>query len=112
MNVLTRLLPLTVALPLLGGCGLVGGSWDVRIEVQGSGWAQVAAKFAGDPDAVPTDTALPFGVTRNVGFGFNQVDVKGAAPGTVCRVLVDGAVREEHPVDATGSASCMANNQN
>jgi hypothetical protein len=107
-----RLLPLAIALPLLGGCGLFGGSWDVRIEVQGSGRAQVAAKFAGDPDAVPVETSLPFSVTRNVGFGFNQVDVKGAAPGTVCRVLVDGVVRGEHPVDAGGNASCMANNQN
>jgi hypothetical protein len=101
-----------LAVPALAGCGLLGGSWDVRIEVQGAGRAEVAAKFAGDPDAGLVGTALPFSASRNVGFGFNSVEVRDAAPGTVCRVLVDGVVREEHAVDASGGALCSANNQN
>jgi hypothetical protein len=107
--------PLLLALlfPVLTGCGLLGGSWDVRMEVQGSGTAAVTTKFAGEPDAGTTTAAtLPFSTARNVGFGFNRIDVHGAAPGTACRVLVDGAVREEHAVDAAGNASCTANNQN
>jgi hypothetical protein len=108
---LAPLLPLLV--PALTGCGLLGGSWDVQLEVQGSGTATVTTKFAGEPDAGTTTSAtLPFSTSRNVGFGFNRIDVQGGAPGTVCRVLVDGAMREEHPVDGAGAASCMANNQN
>jgi hypothetical protein len=107
--------PLLLALlfPVLAGCGLLGGSWDVRMEVRGSGTATVTTKFAGEPDAGTTAEAnLPFSAARNVGFGFSRIDVQGAGPGTVCRVLVDGAVREEHAVDAAGNASCTANNQN
>jgi hypothetical protein len=108
-----RLLLFALLFPVLAGCGLFGGSWDVRMEVQGSGTAAVTTKFAGEPDAgTTTETALPFSTARNVGFGFNRIDVQGAAPGTVCRVLVDDAVHEEHAVDAAGNASCMANNQN
>jgi hypothetical protein len=104
---------LALLLPLLTGCGLFGGSWDVRMEVLGNGTAAVTTKFAGEPDAgTTTETTLPFSAARNVGFGFNRVDVRGAAPSTVCRVLVDGVVREEQAVDAAGNASCMANNQN
>lgn len=105
--------PLLAAVPLLSGCGLLGGSWDVRMEVVGAGDATVTTKFAGEPDVGTTiETTLPFDSTRNVGFGFNRIDVAGAAPGTVCRTVVDGQVREEEPVDATGFASCEANNQN
>jgi hypothetical protein len=112
MRALRHLL-VALLLPVLTGCGLLGGSWDVRMEVQGGGTAAVTTKFAGEPDAgTTTEATLPFGTARNVGFGFNRIDVRGAAPGTVCRVLVDGAVREEHAVDAGGNASCAANNQN
>jgi hypothetical protein len=105
------LVPLLLA--PLAGCDVLGGSWDVRMEVQGAGSATVTTKFAGEPDAgTSMTTTLPFSTSRNVGFGFNRIDVTGAGPGALCRVLVDGAVREEHPVDATGAASCMANNQN
>jgi hypothetical protein len=104
---------LLAPLLLLAGCGLLGRSWDVRMEVQGAGAATVTTKFAGEPDAgTRTTTTLPYASGRNVGFGFNRIDVADAAPGTLCRVLVDGQVREEHPVDATGAATCMANNQN
>ena len=54
---------------------------------------------------------LPFTTDRNVGFGFNRIDVAGAAPGTVCRVLVDGAVREgcgEGVAVASGSRAASA----
>lgn len=107
-------LVLPALLLLTTGCGLFGGSWDVRMEIVGPGTATVTTKFAGEPDAGTTTEAvtLPFSSDRNVGFGFNRIDVRGAAPGTVCRVLVDGTVREEQPVDAAGFASCTANNQN
>ena len=72
---------LALLLPLLTGCGLFGGSWDVRMEVLGNGTAAVTTKFAGEPDAgTTTETTLPFSAARNVGFGFNRVDVRGAAP--------------------------------
>src|ERR1043165_3491508 len=66
------LLPLLVLLPT--GCGLFGGSWDVRREVVGPGAATVTTKFAGEPDAGTTTrgAALPFTVDRNVGFGWNR----------------------------------------
>jgi hypothetical protein len=108
------LLPLLPLLLLPTGCGLAGGSWDVRMEIAGPGTATVTTKFAGEPDAGTTaqGATLPFTAARNVGFGWNRIDVHDGAPGTVCRTSVDGVVREEHPVDATGFASCTANNQN
>jgi hypothetical protein len=104
---------LSLVVPALTGCGLAGGSWDVTMEVTGGGSATVTTKFAGEPDAgTTTSTPLPFNASRNVGFGWNRIDVRGGAPGTACRTLVDGVVREEHQVDAGGAATCRANNQN
>lgn len=109
----TITLLLALAVPALAACAPAGRNWDVVMEVQGAGPAIVTTKFAGEPDAgTSTDTTLPFRAGRTVGFGWNRIDVTGAAPGTVCRTLVDGVVREERPVDATGAASCHANNQN
>jgi hypothetical protein len=81
------------------------------MEVQGEGTANVAVQFAGETDFLPKSTSLPFDTARNVGFGFNTVSVSDAQPGTVCRILVDGTVREESTVDDQGKASCHANNQ-
>lgn len=105
-----------VAASLVGGCGLLGQSWDVQMEVQGPGQATVGTKFAGEPDlerdpgafAVAT---LPVEESRNVGFGFNDLEVRDAAPGTRCRILVDGEPVDEQLVDAGGTARCHANNQ-
>lgn len=109
---LPSLLPL-LSLLALTGCDVAGGSWDVRMEVEGAGPATVNVKFAGEPDTgTTTKTELPFDTSRNVGFGWNVLKVEGAAPGTVCRTFVDGAVREEVLVDASGAATCEANNQN
>ncbi|WP_156819719.1 hypothetical protein [Pseudonocardia sp. HH130630-07] len=104
------------ALGLVGGCGLLGESWDVRMEVTGPGTAQVGTKFAGEPDLSADgqgrqSATLPFSESRNVGFGFNDLAVEDAAPGTVCRIFVNDELRSEHPVDQAGSAWCDANNQ-
>jgi hypothetical protein len=102
---------LLLGVPLLAGCGLFGDSWDVRIEVAGPGPASVGTKFAGDPDPVTVPATLPISVSRNVGFGFNVVAIEDAEPGTVCRVFVDDVLRAEKTVDASGRATCQANNQ-
>lgn len=104
------------AVTLISGCGLLGQSWDVRMEVTGPGSAAVGTKFAGEPDIGtggrgPADAALPFVESRNVGFGFNDLAVENGAPGTTCRVFVDDQLRSEATVDAAGTAWCEANNQ-
>ncbi|MFP5071633.1 hypothetical protein ACLFMI_18470 [Pseudonocardia nantongensis] len=38
------------AVTLISGCGLLGQSRDVRMEVTGPGSAAVGTKFAGEPD--------------------------------------------------------------
>ncbi|PRY41295.1 hypothetical protein [Umezawaea tangerina] len=109
---LLLLLPvLALSATSLTGCGLFGKSWDVRVEVRGEGTAKVVVQFAGETDAVPKSTPLPFETARNVGFGFNTVSVSDAGPGTVCRILVDGELRQESKVDDQGKAACNANNQ-
>ncbi|OZM71115.1 hypothetical protein CFN78_21870 [Amycolatopsis antarctica] len=105
----------TAATASLSGCGLFGSSWDVRMEVQGPGQATVSSRFAGDDGSVAPPSAmerLPWQRTANVGFGFNDLDVTGAAPGTVCRIIVDGETYHEQNVDGEGNASCRANLQN
>ncbi|MET8454728.1 hypothetical protein [Streptomyces sp. NPDC005209] len=42
-------------------------------------------------------------------FGFNDLAVKDAAPGTVCRIYVDGKLKDEQKSDAKGSLSCFVN---
>lgn len=101
---------------LLGGCGLLGQSWDVRMEVTGPGTASVGTKFAGEPDLAAdgkgfSDVTLPFAESVNVGFGFNDLGVRDAAPGTACRIFVDDELRAEETVDAAGVAVCHVNNQ-
>ncbi|MCS7478664.1 hypothetical protein ACFFQW_13435 [Umezawaea endophytica] len=111
---MTRLALLAPVLVLtacsLTGCGLIGSSWDVRVEVHGEGTADVNAEFAGE-DAGPKAVTLPFEESRNVGFGFNYVFVDKAPPGTVCKIFVDDVLREEKTVDENGKTRCYANNQ-
>ena len=101
---------------LVSGCGLLGQSWDVRMEVTGPGTASVGTKFAGEPDLAAdgkgfAEVTLPFAESVNVGFGFNDLGVRDAAPGTTCRIFVDDRLRSEETVDAAGRAVCDANNQ-
>lgn len=96
----------------LTGCGLFGSSWDVRMEVQGTGSATIAPRYAGAKDSSqPKPEQLPWSSSANVGFGFNRLDVTGAAPGTTCKITADGKTIEEKPVDAQGNATCQANLQ-
>jgi hypothetical protein len=98
----------------LTGCGLFGSSWDIRMEVQGTGSATIAPRYAGDGDNLtgkPKLEQLPWSSSTNVGFGFNRLDVTGAAPGTTCKITADGKTIEEKPVDAQGNATCQANLQ-
>jgi hypothetical protein len=94
----------------LGGCGLIGSSWDVRMEVHGEGAATVTAAFAGEEGELKNVT-LPFEASRNVGFGFNTLFVDKARPGTVCKVFVDDVLRQENTADESGKVECSANNQ-
>lgn len=93
----------------LSSCGLFGGSWDVEMEVRGQGTAQIRAEFPGERVEAQT-RSLPFSESRNAGFGFNTLDVQGAPPGTVCRLLVDEKVVAENPVDANGSCGAAVHN--
>lgn len=100
---------LTLTALSLSGCGLFGGSWDVRMEVLGEGTALVRAEFPGERVEAMA-RSLPFSESRNVGFGFNTLDVQSAPPGTVCRLLVDEKVVAEDPVDADGRCGAGTHN--
>ncbi|RDD83924.1 MmpS family transport accessory protein [Streptomyces parvulus] len=104
-------LSLTV-LPL-SGCGMFGASWDVKLEVLGDGGADIGYAFSGDNGGkTERGEALPWSKTQNVGFGFNDVGVADAAPGTSCRIYVDGKLRDEQRgPDADGRLSCSVNLQ-
>ncbi|MDA3648956.1 hypothetical protein LZ318_26290 [Saccharopolyspora indica] len=101
---------LTTAALSLSGCGLFGGSWDVKMEVRGQGTAQIRAEFPGER-VEPQTRSLPFSESRNVGFGFMTLDVADAPPGTVCRLLIDEKVVAENPVDASGRCGAEAHNK-
>lgn len=95
------------------GCGLFGENWDVRMEVTGTGQADITYEFSGQTNQTKAPgEALPWQVSQNVGFGFNGVAVLNAPPGTACRIYVDGKLREssDQP-DAKGAVSCTVNLQ-
>ncbi|APU13290.1 MULTISPECIES: hypothetical protein [Actinoalloteichus] len=96
---------------LLAGCGLVGATYDVQMEVQGSGTAMIGHGFAGGEDPTLTEQDLPWSMAESVGFGFNDLRVSDAEPGTVCRILVDDEVIDEQTAGEDGSIDCFANNQ-
>ncbi|MFC9429140.1 hypothetical protein [Streptomyces sp. NPDC056987] len=97
-----------VAAVSLTGCGLFGGSWDVKMEVTGAGAADIAYSFSGDNDGkTATGQQLPWTKAQNVGFGFNDVGVKDAPPGTACRIYVGGKLKDEQKEpDDKGTVSC------
>ncbi|MHB6904685.1 MmpS family transport accessory protein [Streptomyces sp. DB-54] len=102
-----------VAALSLAGCGLFGDSWDVKLEVTGKGSAGVDYNFSGETEPKhDTGAQLPWTKTQNVGYGFNSVSVNHAAPGTVCRIYVDGKLKEEKKPDAKGNLSCNVSVQN
>ncbi|MFF0628758.1 MmpS family transport accessory protein [Streptomyces sp. NPDC004296] len=102
-----------VAALSLAGCGLFGDSWDVKLEVTGKGSAGVDYNFSGETEPKhDTRAQLPWTKTQNVGYGFNSVSVNHAAPGTVCRIYVDGKLKEEKKPDAKGNLSCNVSVQN
>ncbi|PNE40609.1 MULTISPECIES: MmpS family transport accessory protein [Streptomyces] len=102
-----------VAALSLAGCGLFGDSWDVKLEVTGKGSAGVDYNFSGETEPKhDTEAQLPWTKTQNVGYGFNSVSVNHAAPGTVCRIYVDGKLKEEKKPDAKGNLSCNVSVQN
>ncbi|MFB6823162.1 hypothetical protein ACFCXA_16435 [Streptomyces virginiae] len=112
-----RTLPASAATLLaattLTGCGLFGESWDMKMEVTGTGQADIAYSFSGKNNRTKAPgEALPWQVSQNVGFGFNGVEVVHAPPGTACRIYVDGKLREssDRP-DADGAVSCTVNLQ-
>ncbi|SDZ39161.1 membrane protein [Amycolatopsis xylanica] len=99
-----------VVLALTAACG--GRTWQVRMEVDGPAPAKVVSSFAGEtahPELV--ERQLPWHVENSVGTGFSNIGVRGGAPGTVCRVFVDGKLVSERAVDATGAADCAAGTQ-
>ncbi|MFH8533956.1 hypothetical protein ACH4GE_36770 [Streptomyces tendae] len=103
---------LPLAVFSLTGCGLFSQSWDVKLEVTGSDKATVTYVFAGGTESKGSEQKLPWSRAQNVGYGFNSVGVINAAPGTVCRIYVDGELEEEQKrPDAEGVLSCTANLQ-
>ncbi|WP_327380690.1 hypothetical protein [Streptomyces sp. NBC_01207] len=102
-----------LAATTLTGCGLFGQSWDVKLEVTGTGQAEVGYNFSGETDQTKTTSeSLPWTVSQNVGFGFNGVAVRHAQPGTACRIYVDGKLREsQDKPDSQGVVSCSVNLQ-
>ncbi|MFJ3723882.1 hypothetical protein ACIPYQ_15075 [Streptomyces sp. NPDC090045] len=102
-----------LAATTLTGCGLFGENWDVKFEVTGTGQAEIGYSFSGGNDQTKaTRESLPWTVSQNVGFGFNNVTVLHAPPGTACRVYVDGALRESQDAsDSEGTVSCFVNLQ-
>ncbi|MEV7170450.1 MmpS family transport accessory protein [Streptomyces sp. NPDC093224] len=97
----------------LTGCGLFGKNWDVKMEVTGSGQADIAYNFSGKNKQTKVSGAeLPWQVSQNVGFGFNDLAVLNAPPGTTCRIYVNGKLEEssDQP-DAEGTVTCNANLQ-
>ncbi|WP_399082225.1 MmpS family transport accessory protein [Streptomyces sp. BBFR2] len=97
----------------LSAGGLFGGSWDVRMEVTGPGTADVVYSFSGDSQGTElTGRNLPWSKAQNVGFGFNDLGVKNATPGTGCRIYVDGELKDERTKpDAKGLLTCSVNLQ-
>ncbi|WP_160314869.1 MmpS family transport accessory protein [Streptomyces sp. SAI-097] len=104
---------LSLAVLPLTGCGVFGDSWDVKMEVTGDRNADVTYSFSGDNDGkTESDKKLPWSKTQNVGFGFNDIAVADATPGTTCRIYVDGELEDEqHGPDAEGHVSCSVNLQ-
>ncbi|MFJ9591063.1 MmpS family transport accessory protein [Streptomyces acidicola] len=102
-----------LSLAAVTGCGVFGKSWDVKLEVVGEGSGNVRYAFSGDNDGKSeTGRKLPWSRTQNVGFGFNDVAVTDAEPGTVCRIYVDGKLKEEQrKPDAKGTVFCSVNLQ-
>ncbi|MEU3708543.1 hypothetical protein [Streptomyces catenulae] len=97
----------------LSTLGLFGGSWDVTMEVTGTGSADVTYSFSGDNDGTTeTGRTLPWSRVQNVGYGFNDIGVRNPAPGAVCRIYVDGRVEDEQKrPDAKGVLSCSVHLQ-
>ncbi|MGA5817751.1 hypothetical protein ACPC54_07825 [Kitasatospora sp. NPDC094028] len=97
-----------VAAVSLTGCGVFGRSWDVKLEVTGPGSTDVGYSFSGDTNGkTALNQKLPWNKAQNVGFGFNDLGVKNAKPGTVCRIYVDGKLKDEqNKPNAEGTLSC------
>ncbi|MFE7184526.1 hypothetical protein [Streptomyces erythrochromogenes] len=102
-----------LAATTLTGCGLFGQSWDVKLEVTGTGQAEVGYSFSGETGQTKAaNESLPWTISQNVGFGFNGLAVRHAPPGTACRIYVDGKLREnQDKPDAEGTLSCSVNLQ-
>jgi hypothetical protein len=110
---LAALLLATAAVSAAAGCSsLFGKTHQVRMEVTGSGSAQVAFAFSGSEVSPPHREKLTWIKRADAGFGFNQLDVSGAPPGTTCRIVVDGKERDRKTVAADGIAKCYVNVQN
>ncbi|MEV5872480.1 MmpS family transport accessory protein [Streptomyces tendae] len=93
--------------------GVSGESWDVKLEVVGGGSGNVSYAFSGDNEGKSENAqTLPWSKTQNVGYGFNDVTVTNAEPGTTCRIYVDGKLKEEQRTpNAEGTISCFVNLQ-
>ncbi|MFF2852369.1 MmpS family transport accessory protein [Streptomyces sp. NPDC058001] len=102
-----------LSLTAVTGCGVFGKSWDVKLEVVGGGSGNISYAFSGDNDGKSeTGQKLPWSRSQNVGFGFNDVSVTDAEPGTACRIYVDGKLKDEQrKPDAKGGVSCSVNLQ-
>ncbi|MFE0689650.1 hypothetical protein H7827_22450 [Streptomyces sp. JH002] len=102
-----------LSLTAVTGCGVFTGSWDVTLEVTGEGSGDVSYAFSGDSDGTSeSGVMLPWSRSQNVGYGFNDVAVTDAAPGTVCRIYVDGKLKDEQrEPDAEGTVGCFVNLQ-
>ncbi|MQS16121.1 hypothetical protein F7Q99_28770 [Streptomyces kaniharaensis] len=101
---------LTAAAVSLTGCGLLGPSYDVKLEVAGPGSADIVYSFSGDNSGkTAVGQKLPWTKAQNVGFGFNEVSVNHPEPGTTCRIYVDDKLKDEQTKpDAKGYLSCYA----
>ncbi|MGW2650444.1 MmpS family transport accessory protein [Streptomyces sp. NPDC001393] len=99
---------LAAAAVSLTGCGALGPSYDVKMEVAGPGGANVVYSFSGDNNGKTASVQkLPWTRAQNVGFGFNRVSVSDPEPGTSCRIYVDDKLKdEEKKPDAKGYLSC------
>src|SRR4051812_39899281 len=97
---------------LTSGCGLLGKSYDITLEVTGQGTAdKITYFFPGDNKGKDLGvTKLPWKEEASTGFGFIDVSATGKGPVT-CRILVNGKEVAKQDAPAGQQVACKGNVQ-